>query len=163
MAAKRKASKPAKIEARRETSAGGLIWRRNPAGGVEVVLIKPAGKNAWALPKGHVEEGESAPQAAIREVREETGLSVAGAEPLGEISYVYSFRDHPQAPLVRIFKRVHFFLMKFRDGDTAAHDAEIDQVAWMELDEAIRRASYQSERELIEKARAILFLINLST
>jgi len=158
VAKRKKPSKPAKlIETRHETSAGGLIWRRNRAGRVEVVLIKPAGKEAWALPKGHLKEGESVPQAAIREVREETGLSVAGAEPLGEISYVYSFRDHPQAPLVRIFKRVDFFLMKFRGGDTAAHDAEIDQVAWMELDEAIRRASYQSERELIEKARAILF------
>jgi 8-oxo-dGTP pyrophosphatase MutT (NUDIX family) len=150
------AKRSAAIERRREVSAGGLVWRRDRAGRIKVVLVKPAGKNAWAIPKGHLEDGETTPEAAIREVREETGLTVADARPLGDISYVYSMRAKPEAPLVRIFKRVHFYLMRVKGGDTSAHDGEIDQVVWVPLDEAARLASYESERALIEKARSIL-------
>ncbi len=147
---------PPAVERRREVSAGGLIWRRKPRGGFEVVLVRPAGKEYWVLPKGHVEKGESVAQAALREVREETGLTAADAKPLGDISYIFSFHENPGAPLMRVFKSVHFFLMKLKDGDTSAHDAEIDQVAWLDLDEAVRTASFENERQLISKAAAML-------
>jgi 8-oxo-dGTP pyrophosphatase MutT (NUDIX family) len=145
-----------RVEKRDETSAGGLIWRRDPAGQFEFVLIRPSGKNFWALPKGHVEPGESVAEAAVREVREETGLTVANLEPLGQISYIYSFRENPAVPLVRIFKRVHFFLMEMQGGDTARHDAEIDQVAWLGFDDAVRRVTFENERKLIVKGGAML-------
>jgi 8-oxo-dGTP pyrophosphatase MutT (NUDIX family) len=146
----------ANVERRNEISAGGLIWRRDSAGDIEVVLVKPAGKDFWALPKGHLEEGESVPEAAVREVREETGLTVSDVRPLGVISYIFSHHEDPSAPLIRIFKRVHFFLMEMRGGDTSAHDTEIDEVKWMSLDEAIKRASFDNERKLIAKAAEIL-------
>ncbi len=144
------------VERRHETSAGGLIWRRSPAGEIECVLVKPSGKDFWALPKGHVEQGESIAEAAVREVREETGLTIADPQPLGEISYVYSFRENPGAPLARIFKRVHFFLMRMQGGDTSRHDHEIDQVDWLGLEQAIRRVSFENERRLIVKAGTML-------
>lgn len=157
MAPKATTSKGAgQVERRYETSAGGLIWRRDPAGRFEVVLIRPSGKDFWALPKGHVEPGESLAEAAVREVREETGLTVANVEPLGEISYIYSFRENPAVPFVRIFKRVHFFLMELQGGDTARHDAEIDQVKWLALDDAVRQVSFENERKLIVKGAAML-------
>jgi 8-oxo-dGTP pyrophosphatase MutT (NUDIX family) len=143
------------LQIRREISAGGLIWRRRD-GRVEVVLVRPAGKTTWVLPKGHVEPGEGALEAALREASEESGLEVAAGDPLGDVSYVYSWRDRPDAPLVRIFKRVHFFLMECRGGDPSAHDDEIDEVAWFALDEAHDRASHKSERDLIAKARQAL-------
>jgi 8-oxo-dGTP diphosphatase len=144
------------VENRREVSAGGLIWRRDRGRALEMVLVKPAGRDYWTFPKGHVEKGESITQAALREVREETGLTVSETRPLGEVSYIYSFHENPDAPLVRIFKRVHFFLMRLEGGDTSKHDSEIDQVVWFNLQAALRKSSFESERKLISKAAAML-------
>jgi 8-oxo-dGTP diphosphatase len=147
--------KPA-LEVRREVSAGGLIWRRNGDGKIEVVLVRPAGKDTWVLPKGHVEPGESVLDAALREAREESGLEVKPGDPLGNVSYVYSWRDHPDGRLIRIFKRVHFYLMECVGGDPARHDAEISQVEWFDFGEALRRASHKSERDLVAKGRELI-------
>lgn len=151
------ASKPLKekphIPVRHEVSAGGLIWRRRTDGKIEIVLVRPAGKGTWVLPKGHVEPGEKVIETAMREASEESGLTVASGEPLGDVSYVYSWRDRTDGSLVRIFKRVHFFLLESTGGDPSAHDGEIDEVAWLDFDEALKRASHKSERDLILKAR----------
>jgi 8-oxo-dGTP pyrophosphatase MutT (NUDIX family) len=144
-----------KFDVRREVSAGGLIWRRRNSS-VEVVLVRPAGKRNWVLPKGHIESGETIIDAALREAREESGLQVKAGEPLGNVSYLYSWRFDPAGPPVRIFKRVHFFLMQCVGGDPSAHDHEIDQVEWVPLDEALSRASHKSERDLIAKAKQML-------
>ncbi len=144
-----------RIPVRREVSAGGIVWRRG-ASGFEIAMIRPRGSEAWALPKGHIEKGESAQQAAVREVREETGLEVSGALALGSVAYVFSWRDKRRGAITRVSKRVHFFLMEFAGGNTADHDGEIDEVAWVPIDAALVRASYANERALIEKARARL-------
>jgi 8-oxo-dGTP pyrophosphatase MutT (NUDIX family) len=144
------------LEVRRELSAGGLIWRRRAGAGTEIVLVRPAGKATWVLPKGHVEPGESLLDAALREATEESGLRVAPGEPLGQVSYLYSWRDGPSDRPIRIFKRVHFYLMECVGGDPSAHDHEIDEVRWIALDEAPARASHKSERSLIIKAQNIL-------
>ena len=144
------------LQVRREISAGGLIWRHKPdSRKIEVVLVRPAGRDTWVLPKGHIEAGEKVLDAAVREAGEESGLKVTPGDRLGDVSYVYSWRDQPDLPPVRIFKRVYFYFMEWRGGDPSAHDAEIDEVAWLELDEAIRRASHKSERDLLAKAGEI--------
>jgi 8-oxo-dGTP pyrophosphatase MutT (NUDIX family) len=145
------------FQVRREISAGGVIWRRHaPDNHVQVVLVQPAGRDTWVLPKGHVEAGEAVKDAAVREACEESGLQVVPGERLGDVSYVYSWHDRPGLPPVRIFKRVYFYLMEARGGDLSAHDAEIARAAWVDLEEAPQRASHKSERELLMKARAIL-------
>jgi 8-oxo-dGTP pyrophosphatase MutT (NUDIX family) len=141
---------------RREVSAGGLIWRRRGDGSISVVLVRPTGRSTWVMPKGHLEEGETVAEAATREAREESGLTVGEIEPLGEISYVYSSRERNGATLTRIFKRVHFFLMEHTGGDPSAHDSETDEVAWLSFDEALARATHPSEQALIAKAREML-------
>ena len=146
----------AKIKNRREVSAGGLIWRRRGDGSIRVVLVRPTGRSTWVMPKGHLEEGETVAEAATREAREESGLTVGKIEPLGEISYVYSSRERNGATLTRIFKRVHFFLMRHTGGDPSAHDSETDEVAWLSFDEALARATHPSEQALIAKAREML-------
>jgi 8-oxo-dGTP pyrophosphatase MutT (NUDIX family) len=153
--ASNKSARP-KLPVRREVSAGGLVYRRRHDGGLEFVLIRPKGADTWALPKGHIEKDESAEDAAVREVREETGLEVGRIEPLGDVSYVFSWRDQPGASLVRIFKRVRFFTMEFVGGDSAAHDGEIEEVAWYGAEEACKRATYKDERSLIGKAILLL-------
>jgi 8-oxo-dGTP pyrophosphatase MutT (NUDIX family) len=146
----------AKVRLKREFSAGGIVWRRGGRGGIEVALIRPRHSKAWALPKGHIEQGESVHDAAVREVREETGLKAGVVEKLGSISYIFSWRDRRRGSYTRIFKRVYFFLMQFAGGDISRHDAEVDEVAWVDVDRAIERATYKSERELLDKARAVL-------
>ncbi len=108
------------------------------------------------MPKGHLEKGETVVEAAIREASEETGLKIGAVDPLGEVSYVYSTREKAGGPPTRIFKRVHFFLMECTGGDPSAHDAEIDEVAWLNFDDALARATYPGEQALIVKARKIL-------
>jgi len=145
-----------KLPVRHELSAGGLVYRRVGQRDLEFAMIRPKGSDSWALPKGHLESDESVQSAAVREVREETGLEVGRVEPLGDIAYIFSWRDRPDAQLVRIYKRVRFFLMEFTGGDPSRHDSEIEEVVWMPAAEAARRATYKDERNLIEKAIRVL-------
>jgi 8-oxo-dGTP pyrophosphatase MutT (NUDIX family) len=137
----------------REFSAGGVVVR--PAEGrYEVAVIRPAGRSAVALPKGHIDPGETAEVAAIREVLEETGLSVDLVRGLGEISYVYRFHHRS------IFKVVRFFLCRWVRGDigaiTEAMHKEVHSAWWIPLSDAPTRLSYPGERRMAAKALAVL-------
>jgi 8-oxo-dGTP pyrophosphatase MutT (NUDIX family) len=118
--------------------------------GQEVVTIVPVkrdanGQRVLGLPKGHPEPGETAEQAAIREVREETGVTAELIEPLGEVSYTYERRGR------RIAKRVAFFLFEYRSGELADHDHEIEDARWMRLPDAAAQLSYEGEREMVQR------------
>ena len=141
---------------RREVSAGGIVWRRGPGGAVQVVLVRPAGRDAWVLPKGHVERGETVAEAAVREAQEETGVKAELGKPLGEVSYVFSQREREGRTPTTIFKRVHFFLMEYKSGALGDHDDEIVEAQWVEIEEAVHLLTYDNERELMVRARTIL-------
>ncbi|HKD65593.1 MAG TPA: NUDIX domain-containing protein [Candidatus Binataceae bacterium] len=159
MATRKKSGNPGKSAFRtlREFSAGGLIWRRpKPGEKAEVVLVKPAGKETWVMPKGGLESKETVEQAAMRECEEETGFKVSIDQPLGDVSYFYARRESPNGPLYRIFKRVSFFLMRHHGGDPSQHDDEIEDVRWFRIDDAVHQASHRNERALIVKAAELL-------
>lgn len=146
----RKAS--GRTETRTEVSAGGVVYRREPDG-VEVVLAARRtrrGDLAWGLAKGGIEPDESPEDAAVREVREETGIEAEIEATLGETRYFYVWED------VRIRKTVHFFLMRATGGDPNDRDDEMEDVQWFPLERALKRAAYRGEREVLGRAAEIL-------
>lgn len=138
----------------REKSAGGVLWRAAAGGGIEICLIATKGSTRWQLPKGHIDEGESDADAARREVREETGCDGEVERDLGEI--VFWFFAGAGKTRKRIRKTVRFFQLRYTTGDTARHDAEVDDAAWFDAEEAVRRLTFDSERDVLVKALADL-------
>jgi ADP-ribose pyrophosphatase YjhB (NUDIX family) len=136
------------VTPKREVSAGGVVFRRT-ASGVEIALASRrtrGGDLVWGLPKGRIDAGETVEEAALREVREETGLDATIEAQLGRISYVYVWEK------ARISKVVHFFLMRATGGDISDHDDEMEEVRWFALADAADSAAYDSERDVIRRA-----------
>lgn len=139
----------------RELSAGGLVCRRRRNGWQVCLGARRRGRDgtlAWGIPKGQVEPGEPVAAAAVREVREETGLESTVEDVLGDLTYWYVRRDASGAP-VRVRKRVRVFLLAHRGGRFADRDRELDAVRWFSLDEAEAHVAYPNEREMVRRAR----------
>lgn len=157
-AAKQKPATKAELAARatstrKEVSAGGVVYRRTEDGELEILLAARRtlkGNIAWGLAKGHIEEGESPEDAAVREVREETGWEAVIEESLGLTKYFYVWES------VRIRKTVHFFLMRATQGDPADRDDEMEEIRWFPLDRSLKRAAYRGERDVLLRAAEIL-------
>ena len=135
-----------------ETSAGGLVVDRRGSR-PRVALIgrrDRRGRLLWSLPKGHLEAGESTEAAAVREVEEETGIRGRVLASLGTIDYWFVAEDR------RIHKTVHHYLLEAAGGELCDDDVEVDQVAWVPLDELPGRLAYAGERRL---ARAVADLL----
>ena len=113
-------------------------------GAPHVALIATRNKTRWGLPKGAVAEGETSEQAALREVREETGLEAEIVRPLDTIEYFFRAGD------TLIHKRVDFYLMRYVAGELEPQLSEVDDVEWVELNASLQRASFESERKLLE-------------
>lgn len=137
----------AKLRTEKAVSAGGVVWRRQEDQ-IEVLLCGRNADSLWALPKGTPEAGETIEQAALREVREETGVTVEAEAVVGDIKYWFS---RPQDG-VRYFKTVHHFLMRPTGGDPNLHDHEFDQVRWVAVGEALKIMSYPNEARILRLA-----------
>lgn len=126
-----------------EFSAGGLVV--DDEGRVLLIRARDLrGRPVWTLPKGTLAAGETAEQAALREVREETGYDCAVVRPLEAVTYW--FQRHGQ----RIKKTVRWYLMRpvVKAGE---HDHEVDEVVWAAPAEALRRLRYDSDRRLVSQ------------
>jgi 8-oxo-dGTP pyrophosphatase MutT (NUDIX family) len=137
------------VQTRNETSAGGVVVRPNGVS-VDVSIIRTH-EGRWQLPKGWIEEGESPEQAAIREAREEAGVDAEPVAPLDTIKYQYVSRY--DAEPARIFKRVHFFLLRYLSGSTDEHDDEVVEARFVPIDEALALLTFKDERRMVELAR----------
>jgi len=142
----------------REFSAGGVVVRRM-AGRWWVALVRPrrdpGQREVWALPKGLIDGGERAPETAVREAYEETGIHARLDRKLGDVRYVYSRRGGE-----RVFKVVSFFLLRSAGGRIGAlppgMEVEVAEARWLPLGEASRVLAYRGEREMAERAITIL-------
>ncbi len=135
-----------------ETSAGGLVVdRSDPVLRVALIgRIDRRGRLLWSLPKGHLEAGETAEDAAVREVEEETGIRGRVLAELGTIDYWFVAEDR------RIHKTVHHYLLEAFGGQLSDSDVEVDEVAWVPLRELRERLAYAGERRLAETAAGLL-------
>ena len=121
-------------------AAGGVVWRRTPAGELEVLLVHRPRYDDWTVPKGKLGAGEDHATAALREVEEETGLRCTLGDELPSTSYV----DRKGRP-----KRVRYWAMKPAGGDFTPTD-EVDEVRWLPLDAAASRLSYARDRSVLD-------------
>ena len=137
-----------------EISSGGVIFKRKD-NSFEVALVSKKKGKIWCLPKGHIEEGESLKETAIREVKEETGLRGEIVNKVDDIIYWYSNKDK-KGELIKIFKRVYFFLLKYVEGETKAHDHEVENVQWFDIKKARKILTYKTEQDVMKKAEKIL-------
>ena len=134
-----------KGKTRNEWSSGGAVVMFRD-GAPFVAMIATRNKTRWGLPKGAVSAGESSEAAALREVKEETGLDAQIVKPLDTIEYFFRAGD----TLIR--KRVDFYLMLHTGGTLTPQLSEVDDVQWIPLSEAVGRSSFESERKLLETA-----------
>lgn len=129
-----------------ENSAGGVVLREID-GSVHVLLIKDPYRN-WGLPKGHLEEGEDSRAAALREVREETGLQELELGPeLGTIDWFF------RAEGVLVHKYCEFFAMRSPSGAFVPELSEgITECIWLPLGEGVRKITYDNARGILAEA-----------
>ena len=133
-----------------ETSAGGLVVDLASRRAALIGRLDRRGRLLWSLPKGHIEAGETAEQAAVREVEEETGIIASVRAPLGSIDYWFVAEDR------RIHKTVHHYLLSALGGELSDADVEVTEVAWVPIDQLRERLAYDGERRLVDTARRML-------
>ena len=133
--------------AERETSAGGVVFRRSADDEVRFLLIRDSYRN-WGLPKGHLEPGEPPADAARREVAEETGLGdLILHGPIQVIDWYFRFRGKT------IHKYCHFFLFESKHGDPVPQAEEgITDCTWHPLAASLETISYDNARSVLERA-----------
>jgi ADP-ribose pyrophosphatase YjhB (NUDIX family) len=117
---------------------------------VEVALIATDRGGRWGLPKGHVNRGETAEAAALREVAEETGLEGEIIQHLATIEYWF------RAGASRVHKYVDLFLIRYASGDVRPQETEVDDARWFPLDEALSRVSFERERDVLNQVFEIM-------
>ena len=123
---------------KREKSCGALVYRITQSGQKELLFIKHRHGTHWSFPKGHMEEGESEVQTALREVKEETGL---------DIEYY---------PKPNVKKQVVYFLGHARNDHVVRQEEEIGETRWIPLEQALAWVTFRNDKNLIRKAKKIL-------
>lgn len=142
-----------KIPTRLQFSAGGVAFRKTGRE-IQVALISVGGDNRWQLPKGLIDKGESTEDAAVREVREEAGISTEVVQRIDKVDFWYLWDEDRQR--VRYHKFVYFYLLLFKSGDVSDHDHEVNEARWVNIDDAIEMLAFDSEKNIVKKALELI-------
>jgi 8-oxo-dGTP pyrophosphatase MutT (NUDIX family) len=148
----------ARLRTVHEISAGGLVidgidGPREDQLAALIGRMDRRGRMIWSLPKGHIEQGETAEQTAIREVAEETGIHGHVLAALGSIDYWFVTEGR------RVHKTVHHYLLRFSGGELCDEDVEVTEVAWVPVTELPKRLAYADERRLAKVAHDLIALL----
>lgn len=134
-----------------ERSAGAIAFRADPA---ELLMIHDS-YGRWTFPKGFIEEGETAREAALRELREETGIAGRILSELGAVRYFYT---RPDREIVR--KQVWFYLVEAQGGELRPQVEEIRGARWVPLADAKRTLEYRNMQPVLGRALRTLAAIH---
>ena len=133
-----------------EKSCGGIIFYKTRQN-VRILLVKNSNGRYWSFPKGHIEDGETEQETAIREIKEETGL---------DVTLVNNFREISEyCPFGKIRKRVVFFLARAFTDNVRIQEEEIDSFIWVDLQQARKLCSYDNDLRIIDKAETTIHLM----
>lgn len=150
---KPKKSPRAGLPIKDQVSAGGVVFRRRDTW-VEVVIVSVGQQKRWQLPKGLVDEAEEPEITAVREAREEGGVSSEVVKHIETIEYWYAGLE--KGIRMRFHKRVHFYLLRYLSGDTKDHDWEVNEARWVPIDDATSQLAFDNERRVMERARELI-------
>ena len=133
-----------------EKSCGGIIFYKTKQN-TKILLVKNNNGRYWSFPKGHIEDGETEQETAIREIKEETGL---------DVTLVNNFREISEyCPFGKIRKRVVFFLARAFTDNVKIQEEEIDSYIWVDLQQARKMCSYENDLRIVEKAETTIHLM----
>lgn len=133
-----------------ERSCGAVVYRRSH-GNTEILLIKHLRSGCWSFPKGHIEEGETETQTAVREIKEETNIDISIDDPSFRETVVFSPRRDTR-------KEVVYFIGRALSMDAVPQEDEISDIRWVEIGSAASKLTYDNDRLIVNKARAYLAL-----
>lgn len=131
---------------KREFSAGGIVFKDDQVLLVNNAAMRDPNKSYWGFPKGHLDGGEKSIEAALREVKEETGIEAEVVKKIGDSKYVFTFEGE------KIFKVVSMFLMEYKRGELKKQDEEILEVGWIDPEEALKRLSFFKDKQFLKQA-----------
>lgn len=134
-------------------SAGGLLYKKNGTGQLEILVSQHSQHHGWVFPKGLIgdkiaQEGKE--ETALREVEEETGAKGKIIKELTPVTYFYKFDNQT------IKKTVYYYLMEYIGGDITKHDWEMENVEWLPVDKVEQRLTYESDKEVWGEAKKII-------
>jgi len=133
-----------------EKSCGAVIYRKYH-GNTEILMVKHVKSGHWSFPKGHVADGETEAQTAMREIKEETGLDVLLDTGFREKVHYVPYRD--------INKTVVYFIARAKTVNPKPQEGEISEARWVEIDRAGALLTYDNDRVVLAKAKAFIALM----
>ena len=139
-----------------EFSAGGVVYRKHKKG-TDILLGQHSGHHKWVFPKGLIgdeKKEESKEETAVREVREETGITGKILHPLSPVTHWYQWEGEKRK------KTVYYFVMEYISGKTEDHDWEMEQVEWVPVEEVEKRISFPSDKKVWQEAKQLIAAAN---